>query len=148
MGKELLLCPEPKKSQNIFVVRQHKTALEKGILTDEEVAFGSYGSLFRYEQNLRRIRYWDEEKQKEYEYLTNNFELSAKQIADIYKDRWQIELFFKWIKQNLKIKTFLGTSKNAVMTQIWIAMIYYLLVFYIKFQTKFSRSPLELTRMI
>jgi len=81
-------------------------------------------------------------------YLTNNFELSAKQIADIYKDRWQIELFFKWIKQNLKIKTFLGTSKNAVMTQIWIAMIYYLLVAYIKFQTKFKNSLLELTRMV
>ena len=66
----------------------------------------------------------------------------------MYKDRWQIELFFKWIKQNLKIKTFLGTSKNAVMTQIWVAMIYYLLLAYIKFQTKFKKSLLEITRMI
>lgn len=137
-----------KKSQNIFVVGQHKPVLEEGILADEEVIFGSYGSMFKYEKKLRRVRYWDKEKQKKYEYLTNNFKLSARQIADIYKDRWQIELFFKWIKQNLKIKTFLGTSQNAVMTQIWIAMIYYLLVFYIKFQTKFSRSLLELTRMI
>ena len=69
-------------------------------------------------------------------------------IALIYKQRWQIELFFKWIKQHLKIKTFIGTSKNAVLTQIWVAMIYFLLVSWIKFQTKFTGSLLELTRMI
>lgn len=138
-----------KKSQNIFVVGQHnKDSLETGVLADEVVAFGSFGSFDKYEKNLRRIRYYDEKTKKEYEFLTNNFELKAKQIADIYKNRWQIELFFKWIKQNLKIKTFLGTSRNAVMTQIWIAMIYYLFLSYLKFQTKFSRSLLELTRMI
>ena len=69
-------------------------------------------------------------------------------IAKIFKEQWQIELFFKWIKQNLKIKTFLGTTQNAVMTQIWIAMIYYLLLTYIKFQTKFQKSLLDLTWMI
>lgn len=146
--KEITFVSRTKKSQNIFVIGQHKTELEKGILADEVVMFGTCQATEKYEKKLRRIRYWDEEKQKEYEYLTNNFDLSAKQIADIYKDRWQIELFFKWIKQNLKIKTFLGTSKNAVMTQIWIAMTYYLLLSYIKFQTKFSKSLLELTRMI
>lgn len=147
--KEITFVSRTKKSQNIFLVGQHKKGtLEKGIIADEVVAFGSFGAFGRYDKYLRRIRYWDEEKQKEYEYLTNNFELTAKQIADIYKDRWQIELFFKWIKQNLKIKTFLGTSRNAVMSQIWVAMIYYLLLSYIKFQTKFSKSLLELTRMI
>lgn len=146
--KGLTFVSRIKKSQNIHVFGQHKDKLEKSILADEKVIFGSYQAMDNYEKDLRRVRYWDEEKQKEYEYLTNNFDLSAKQIADIYKDRWQIELFFKWIKQNLKIKTFLGTSKNAVMTQIWIAMIYYLLIAYIKFQTKFSKSLLELTRMI
>ena len=75
-------------------------------------------------------------------------DLSALEIARIYKDRWQIELFFKWVKQNLKIKTFLGTSYNAVMTQVWVAMIYYLLLAYVKFQTRFTRSLLELTRMV
>ncbi len=64
--------------------------------------------------------------------------LAASTIAAIYKSRWQIELFFKWIKQNLKIKSFLGTSKNAVMTQIWVAMSYYLLLTYIKYQTKYD----------
>lgn len=146
--KEITFVSRTKKSQNIYVIGQHADILEKGILADEKVVFGTCDAAEKYEKELRRVRYWDKEKQKEYEYLTNNFELTAKQIADIYKDRWQIELFFKWIKQNLKIKTFLGTSKNAVMTQIWIAMIYYLLISYIKFQTKFSKSLLELTRMI
>lgn len=147
--KKITFVSRTKKNQNIFVVGQHKKgSLEKGIIADEVVAFGSFGSFDKYEKDLRRIRYFDEKTQKEYEFLTNNFELKAKQIADIYKDRWQIELFFKWIKQNLKIKTFLGTSRNAVMTQIWIAMIYYLFLSYLKFQTKFGKSLLVLTRMI
>ena len=138
-----------KSNQNIFVTGQHKERkLEKGILADEIVIFGDYQAMDVYENKLRRVKYYDEEHKKEYDYLTNNFDLTAKQIADIYKDRWQIELFFKWIKQNLKIKTFLGTSQNAVMAQIWVAMIYYLLLAYIKFQTKFKKSLLELTRMI
>jgi len=147
--KGITFVSRTKKNQHIFVIGQHnKDCLEKGILADETVLFGSYGAFDKYEKKLRRIRYWDEKTQKEYEYLTNNFDLKASQIADIYKNRWQIELFFKWIKQNLKIKTFLGTSKNAVMAQIWIAMIYYLFLSYLKFQTKFGKSLLELTRMI
>lgn len=137
-----------KSNQNIFVVGQHKTKLEKNILADETVIFGDYHAMNVYSEKLRRVKYFDEENGKVYIYLTNNFELTAGQIAQIYKERWQIELFFKWIKQNLKIKTFLGTSKNAVMTQIWVAMVYYLLLAYIKFQTKFKKSLLEFTRMI
>ena len=137
-----------KSNQNIFVVGQHKTKLEKNILADEAVIFGDYKAMDVYPEKLRRVKYFDEENGKVYVYLTNNFELTAGQIARIYKERWQIELFFKWIKQNLKIKTFLGTSKNAVMTQIWVAMVYYLLLAYIKFQTKFKKSLLEFTRMI
>lgn len=83
---------------------------------------------------LRRIGFRDAETGKHYVFLTNNFHLAAKTIADIYKSRWQIELFFKCIKQNLKIKFFVGTSKNAVMTQIWIAMGAYLLLAWIKVQ--------------
>src|SRR3989338_47599 len=137
-----------KSNQNIFVVGQHKTKLEKNILADEAVIFGDYKAMDVYPEKLRRVKYFDEENGKVYVYLTNNFELTAGQIARIYKERWQIELFFKWIKQNLKIKTFLGTSKNAVMTQIWVAMVYYLLLTYIKYQTKFKKSLLEFTRMI
>ena len=145
---EITFVSRAKSNQNIFVVGQHKIKLERNIISDEVVIFGDYNAMKIYKEKLRMIKYWDEENKKEYTYLTNNFKLTARQIADIYKDRWQIELFFKWIKQNLKIKTFLGTSRNAVMTQIWIAMIYYLLLAYIKFQTKFKKSLLELTRMI
>lgn len=94
------------------------------------------------------IGFYDFKNSKSYIFLTNNFKLAASTIAEIYKARWQIELFFKWIKQNLKIRTFLGTSKNAVLSQIWIAMIYTLLLAYIKFQTKFPSSILNLSRKI
>ena len=77
---------------------------------------------------------------KRYTFLTNNFRLAARTIADIYKARWQVELFFKWIKQNLKIKSFVGTSKNAVMTQIWIALCVYLLLAFLKFQSRLTKS--------
>lgn len=146
---ELFFVSRTKTNLNIFVVGQHKCRiLERGILSDEIIIFGDYFAMKKYPNKLRRVRYWDEESKKEYMYLTNNFDLAARQIADIYKERWQIELFFKWIKQNLKIKTFLGTSRNAVLTQIWIAMVYYLMLAYIKFQTKFKKSLLELTWMI
>ncbi len=101
-----------------------------------------------YHDELRLITYHDQEIQKTLQFLTNNFALSASTIAAIYKARWQIELFFKWIKQNLKIESFLGTSKNAVLTQIWVAMCYYLLLTYIKYQTKFKYPLIELSRIV
>jgi len=101
-----------------------------------------------YPEKLRSITFYDQEKDEELTFLTNNFKLAASTIAKLYKHRCEIETFFKWIKQNLKIKTFLGTSENAVMTQIWAAMIYYLLLAFIKFQTKYSYSMHELTRVI
>ena len=82
---------------------------------------------------LRLVEFRDDETNKIYRFITNNFTLAASTIAAIYKHRWQIELCFKWIKQNLKIKSFLGTSENAVRTQIWVALIHYLLAAYIKF---------------
>jgi hypothetical protein len=94
------------------------------------------------------VTYRDRETNEIHVFLTNNFRLAARTIADLYQSRWQIEIFFKWIKQNLKIKSFLGTSKNAVMTQIWAAMIYYLLVAFIKFQSKCRHSLHELTRIM
>jgi hypothetical protein len=152
MNKQnIFFVSRSKINQNLFVVGQHniKKSLEPNILTDEKVIYGDYQISKKYgEVVLRRVKYYHEQDEREYTYLTNNFELSATQIADIYKNRWQIELFFKWIKQNLKIKTFLGTSENAVLTQIWVAMIYYLLLAYIKFQTRFKKTLLELTRMI
>ncbi len=97
---------------------------------------------------LRRIGYRDPETGKHYVFVTNNFLLAAKTIADIYKSRWQIELFFKCIKQNLKIKSFVGTSKNAVLTQIWFAMCAYLLLAWIKFSSRIDRSLQQMIRLL
>jgi Transposase DDE domain/Domain of unknown function (DUF4372) len=97
---------------------------------------------------LRRIGYRDPATGKHYVFLTNNFHLAARTIAAIYKERWQIELFFKWIKQNLKIKTFLGTSRNAVLTQIWVAMCLYLLLAYIKFMSKLGLGMQQILRLL
>ncbi len=94
---------------------------------------------------LRRVRYVDRETGTAYEFFTNIFHLSAKEIADIYKARWDIELFFKWIKQNLKIKSFFGTSENAVRIQVWCALCVYLMVAYLKF---LSKSPFSLSKLL
>ncbi|MDP3781107.1 MAG: IS4 family transposase [Nitrosopumilaceae archaeon] len=141
----LFFVTRPKKNTIIIVSERRKT-LESNILGDDTIWIG-HPCEPKYKKELRRVRYLDE-KHGEYVFITNNFVLTASEIALIYKERWQIELFFKWIKQNLKVKTFLGTSKNAVMNQIWVAMIYYLLLSYIKFQTKMLRSLLELSWMI
>ncbi len=97
---------------------------------------------------LRRIGYKDVLTGKHYIFLTNNFKLSASTIADIYKARWQVELFFEWINQNLKIKSFIGTSKNVVMTQIWIALCVYLLLAFLKFQSGLTRSMQQILRLL
>ena len=97
---------------------------------------------------LRLIGYKDADMGAYYTFLTHHFKLAARTIADIYKARWQIELFFKWIKQNLKIKSFLGTSKNAVMTQIWVAMCVYLLLSYIRFLHKIQPSLQQMLRLL
>jgi transposase len=93
------------------------------ILSDDMIQLTGNVTKNYYPKPFRKIKYYDKETDRTYEFITNNFEMDAQDIADIYKERWQIELFFKWLKQNLKIKTFWGTSENAVFTQIWIALI-------------------------
>ena len=97
---------------------------------------------------IRRVGYRDPETGKHYVFITNQFKWSAQTIADIYKQRWQVELFFKWIKQNLKIKAFLGTSENAVMTQILVALCLYLLLAYLKFQSRVGKSLQQILRLL
>ncbi|TSC58830.1 MAG: transposase, IS4 family protein [Parcubacteria group bacterium Greene0416_79] len=130
------------------VVGPHEKPAHHRCLADEKIRIGEFANSEDYPDALRRVTWKDEETGEIYRFITNNFTLSAEQVALIYKNRWQIELFFKWIKQNLKIKSFLGTSRNAVRSQIWVAMIFFLLMCYIKFQTRFKGSLLELTRMI
>lgn len=131
-----------------YVITGQHTITNKKVLSDERISLKGTLTRLKYPKELRLIRYYDEERQRELIFITNNFKLAATTIAQIYKSRWQIEIFFKWIKQNLKIKSFLGTSKNAVLTQIWVAMCYYLLLTYIKYQTKYSFSLLYLSRII
>jgi len=130
------------------ITGQHKPIKNKHVFRDDIVMLKGHYSKQDYPDRLRIVGYTDPETGKNYEYFTNNFTLAAKTIANIYKSCWQIELFFKWIKQNLKIKSFLGTTPNAVMPQVWVAMCYYLLLIYIKYQTKFAHSITELSRMI
>ena len=137
-----------KKDMQYRIAGQHQPIRNKQVSRDEKIELIIEKSREKYPKALRLVCYTDPENGKEYEFLTNNMKLAASTIAAIYKSRWEIELFFKWIKNNLKIKSFLGTSRNAVLSQIWVAMCYYLLVAYIKFQTKYRGSLQVLTRMI
>jgi hypothetical protein len=135
------------KTNTQYRIIERKKKTHKNVKADWIVRFSSYKSK-DYPEKLRVVRFKDEDSGKIYEFMTNNFSLSAKTIADIYKARWDIELFFKWIKQNLKIKTFIGTSENAVRIQVWTAMIAYLLIQYIRFVSKTSFSILKSYRVI
>jgi len=130
------------------VLKERAVDKSKGIVSDQIVEFTGYATHKKYPHPLRIIEFWDEEEQKTLIFLTNDLRLDAKTIADIYKARWEIELFFRAIKQNLKIKRFIGYSENAVKTQVWIAMITYLLISYYKFSNKVNTSIQKLIRRI
>lgn len=147
-SKGIFFVTRLKQNMQPIVYGQHKTPKNRNILGDKQFVPPSFFQSGGYCGTLRLVTYYDPESQKTLQFLTNNFSLSPITIAAIYKARWQIELFFKWIKQNLKIKSFLGTSKNAVLTQIWVAMCYFLLLSYIKYQTKFRYPLIELSRII
>jgi len=145
--KGIFFVIRQKSNARYRVIERRKVNKAKGILCDQTILLaGQKSDLCPYP--LRRIRYRDAASGKEYVYITNATHISARTVADIYKERWQIELFFKWIKQNLKIKSFLGTSKNAVMTQLWIAMCVYLMLCWIKFQHKIALSLQQMLRLL
>lgn len=123
-------------------IRRRAGRRSKNVVDDETIKLNGCQTPFRL------IHYISPEDQHEYHFITNAMHLPAQTIADIYKERWQIELFFKWIKQNLKIKTFLGTSVNAVMTQVWIALCLYLIIAFIKFISKTAHSMREVLNWI
>ena len=130
------------------VINRQPVLKNKGMTSDQTIRLTSIQAAKKCPSRLRRVGYRDIDTGKHYIFLTNNFKLAARTIADIYKARWQVELFFKWIKQNLKIKSFIGTSKNAVMTQIWIAMCVYLLLAFIKFQSKMNKTMQQILRLL
>ncbi len=123
-----------KSKSNTRLRRIYSAPVDKaiGVRADQTVMLIGYKSRRAYPDPFRRVRYYDAERNKRLVVLTNNFLIPAKTVADIYRSRWQVELFFKWIKQHLRIKSFFGTSPNAVKTQIWIAVSVYLLVAIVK----------------
>jgi Transposase DDE domain/Domain of unknown function (DUF4372) len=130
------------------VVQSNPVSPDSPVLADEIVQLNTYYSRGRYPQPLRLVHYRDPETGKKYVFMTNLPDLPALAVADLYRQRWQIENFFRWIKQNLKIKTFYGTSENAVLIQIWTALISYLLLLWIKLRSRVGWSILELTRLV
>ena len=119
-----------------------------GLRSDQTIALSVKQSAKDYPAPLRRISYVDLDTGKRFVFLTNNFDLSALDVAKLYKCRWQVELFFKWIKQHLRIKTFFGTSENAVKAQVWISISVYVLVAIIKKELRLELSPNEILQIL
>ena len=120
----------------------------QGITSDQIIEYTAKRSRENNLHPLRRVGYRDPDSGKHYVFITNHFQWSAKTIAGIYKQRWQVELFFKWIKQNLKIKAFVGNTENTVMTQVMIALCTYLTIAFLKFQAKIGHSLQQICRLI
>ena len=144
--------------ESFFVVRAKKNLqykcckwrrrLPKNILTDAVIEFTEYYSFRKYPERLRLVKFYDEEQDREFAFLTNAFHLTALEIANLYKNKWQIELFFKWLKQHLKIKKFWGTTENAVRIQISSAIIAYCLVAIVQHDLQLKRSTNEVLQIL
>jgi len=136
--------------KNLRFRRRYSAPVDKdsGILCDQTIMLDGYYSTQHYPEPLRRIRYFDTEQQRRFVFLTNNFQLPALSVAELYRCRWRIELFFKWIKQHLRIKAFYGTDENAVKTQIWIAVTTYLLVAIMKKELRLEHSMYEILQIL
>jgi hypothetical protein len=135
---------------NLAYRRLYSQEVDKtlGLRCDQTIKLTTYKSSKAYPEKLRRVKYYDQEQAKMYVFLTNNFAITALEVALLYKHRWKIELFFKWIKQHLQIKTFWGESENAVKTQIWIAVCTYLMVAIAKKELKIERNLYEMLQII
>ena len=135
--------------KNVLLQRRYSLEVDKGtgVFSDHTVILTATQSIKAYPETLRRITYVDPDTLKRFRFLTNNFVLPALTIARIYKSRWQVELFFKWIKQHLRIKAFYGTSENAVKTQIWIAVSVYVLVAIIRKRLELDASLYQILQI-
>ena len=131
-----------------FKAIKWKRRLPQNILSDTMIEFTEYKANKDYPKRLRQVRFYDDEQDREFSFLTNAMHLSAHTIAELYKNRWQVELFFKWLKQHLKIKKFWGTTENAVRIQIYVAISTYLLVTIVKNEMKLQRSTYEILQIL
>ncbi len=137
-----------KDNMNYRRLYSHPVDKSKGVLCDQTIKLNNYYAARDYPEKLRRIKFRDEETGKVLIFLTNNFHLKAAEVAQLYKHRWKIELFFKWIKQHLKIKSFWGQSQNAVKTQVWIAVSVYVLVAIAKKKFLLRQSLYEILQIL
>ena len=142
---EAFFVMRPRENIKYKIVKSRKVDKDKGLRCDHTIKWSVFKSNKHYPETLRRIKYHDQEKDITLVFLTNNFEIDAMDVATIYKYRWQIEVFFKWIKQNLQVKTLWGHSENAVKTHLWIAICTYLIVAHLKHQI---RSPFSVYEMM
>jgi len=135
---------------NILIQRRYSHPVDKatGVRSDHTVILTAINSVKAYPDQLRRVSYLDVKTKKRFKFLTNNFMLPALTIAQIYKSRWQVELFFKWIKQHLRIKAFYGTSENAVKTQIWVAVSVYVLVAIVRKRLDLEASLYQILQIL
>ena len=129
-------------------VRSISSSTDGPVRLDAVVRLTSEESRGKYPDEFSQVTYHDGETGRDYVFMTNDFASSAQEIADIYKARWQVELFFKWIKQNLKIKTFWGTSRNAVFTQLWVALIVFMLLWIAKHIDNLAASPQRILQLL
>jgi hypothetical protein len=136
--------------ENLLLQRRYSNPVDKstGVRSDQTVILTTMNSAKAYPDALRRVSYFDADTDKRLKFLTNNFVLPALTIAQIFKARWQVELFFKWIKQHLRIKAFFGTSENAVKTQIWIAVSVYVLVAIIRKRLRLEASLYQILQIL
>ncbi len=139
-----------RSKRNLDCTRRARREVDKttGLRSDQTVVLAGPKSSRLHPEPLRRIAFYDAENERRFVFLTNNFTLPALTIARLYKCRWQVELFFKWIKQHLRIKAFYGTTENAVKTQVWIAISVYVLIAILKKELKLERSMYEILQIL
>ncbi len=145
---EVYFVTRQKDNAKYRVIEEGEIPRRGNILRDQIIEFEGYKARNDYPYQLRRIEVWDKENERVIVLLTNHLEFGSTTIAGIYRDRWQIEIFFKVLKQNLKIKSFVGTTKNAVLTQIWTALIAILVLKYLKYCSRFGWSLSNLVAML
>ena len=148
ISHQRFLSHEPRRNFDFRRLYSRQVDKTTGVQCDQIVLTNGLYAKKDYPEKLRRIRYYDADNNKRLVFLTNNFTLPAITIAELYRYRWQVELFFKWIKQHLRIKAFYGTSENAVKTQIWIAISVYMLVAIVKKRLKLQQSLYSILQIL
>ena len=147
-GKGIFFVTRLKKNTRYRVLESRAVATASGLRADQTIEMTGTAAWRACPIPLRQVAYVDPDTGQKYAFLTNQFEFEAQTIANFCKSRWQVELLFKWIKQHLKIKRFIGTSKNAVLTQIWVALCVYLILAFLKFQSRCTRSLHQMLQIL